>query len=130
MVSETQAPTENTSSPSSTSSPVGKERVTVGDYLADSLTAQSLDLPPAAAKWRQAQRAEKLRERRLVVWEVDEIEPWEEEEEIPSGGLLVGMLRGRRPEKKKKVDLRSRVAGMLAQDREDAWEADGSGDEN
>jgi hypothetical protein len=121
------APTKTSTSPSS----IGKERVTVGDYLAESLTAQSLDLPPAAAKWRQAQRAEKLRERRLVVWEVDEIEPWEEEKEIPSGGgLLVGMLRGRRPEKKKKVDLKSRVAGMLAQDREDAWEAEGSGDES
>ncbi|KAG7672442.1 hypothetical protein KSW81_001406 [Nannochloris sp. 'desiccata'] len=122
------APSETTNSPSSS---IGKERVTVGDYLAESLTAQSLDLPPAAAKWRQAQRAEKLRERRLVVWEVDEIEPWEAEEEVPSGGgLLVGMLRGRRPEKKKKVDLKSRVAGMLAQDREDAWEAEGSRDEN
>jgi len=121
------APTKTTTPPSS----VGKERVTVGDYLAESLTAQSLDLPPAAAKWRQAQRAEKLRERRLVVWEVDEIEPWEEEEEERSGGLLVGMLRGRRPEKKKKVDLKSRVAGMLAQEREDAWEAEaGSGDES
>jgi hypothetical protein len=123
-----QPPTKTATTTPSPSPSVGKERVTVGDYLAESLTAQSLDLPPAAAKWRQAQRAEKLRERRLVVWEVDEIEPWEEEEEAPStGGLLVGMLRGRRPEKKKKVDLRSRVAGMLAQDREDAWEAeDGS----
>lgn len=41
------------------SNPVGRleeaaevlsERVTVGDYLVDSLTAQSLDLPPQAAK--------------------------------------------------------------------------------
>jgi hypothetical protein len=119
-------PTETPPPPTTNKSPsAGKERVTVGDYLAESLTAQSLDLPPAAAKWRQAQRAEKLRERRLVVWEVDEIEPWEEKEEQPSGGgMLAGMLRGRRPEKKKKVDLKSRVAGMLAQDREDAWEAE------
>ena len=33
-----------------------QQRVTVGDYLVDSLTAQSLDLPPAAARWRQQQR--------------------------------------------------------------------------
>lgn len=31
-------------------SAAGEQRVTVGDYLADSLTAQSLDLPPQAAK--------------------------------------------------------------------------------
>lgn len=94
-----------------------EERVTVGDYLAESLTAQSLDLPPAAAKWRQGQLAQRTRQRRLVVWEVDESEPWEEGEEGGLAGLLP--FGGR---KEKKVDIKSRVAGMLAQDREDVWD--------
>ena len=109
--------------------PVVQERVTVGDYLVGSLTAQSLDLPPAAAKWRQAQRIEQLRQRRLVVWEVDETEAWEESEEEDQAGVgalkgLFGGGRRRQQEKPKKVDIKSRVAGMLAQDREDGWEAD------
>ena len=123
-----------------------EERVTVGDYLADSLTAQSLDLPPAAAKWRQAQRAQQLRQRRLVVWEVDDIDPWNEQDDAGGegvggggekenkegggGGGLVALFKGKEggvrggPERKKKVDIRSRVAGMLAQDREDAWQVE------
>jgi hypothetical protein len=99
------------------------ERVTVGDYLAESLTAQSLDLPPAAARWRQAQRADRLRQRRLIVWEVDETEPWEEEDDGAAGGLKA-LLLGRRGREERKVNLRDRVAGVLAQDREDAWDAE------
>ena len=92
-------------------------KVTVGDYLAESLTAQSLDLPPAAAKWRQGQLARRTgRQRRLVVWEVDESEPWEEGEEEQG---LAGLFGGK---KERKVDIKQRVAGMLAQDREDVWD--------
>lgn len=89
--------------------------MTVGDYLVNSLTAQSLDLPPAvslllhaallaarphrcaclqrlprphagrvpscvlaqAAQWRQDHRSDAFKQRKLIVWEVDETEPWE-----------------------------------------------------
>ena len=37
-----------------TQEPEQGERVTVGDFLVDSLTAQSLDLPPQAAKVRSS----------------------------------------------------------------------------
>ena len=136
-----------------------QQRVTVAEYLVDSLSAQSLDLPPAAARWRQQQRGDVHAQRRLIVWEVDEIEPWvssgsgrgggaacvllcrtrrlpshvraptnaarqEEEEEGPSG--LAALLPGRR--KERRVNLRERMAGILAQDREEAAEADGDGE--
>jgi hypothetical protein len=102
-----------------------KDNVTVGDYLAESLTAQSLDLPPAAARWRQEHRSGQLKQRRLVVWEVDEDEPWESEDSKPKNplkALLSGDRRG--GDKPKKVNVRDRVAGVLAQDRDEAWEAE------
>lgn len=90
----------------------------MGDYLAESLTAQSLDLPPAAARWRQSQRSDGARSRRLVVWEVDEVEDWQEEQEEPGG--LAGLLRVGAP-RRREVNLRQRVRGVLARDREEAW---------
>jgi hypothetical protein len=98
-----------------------EDNISVGDVLADSLTAQSLDLPPAAARWRQEHRSGELRQRRLVVWEVDEDELWEESESKPSNPFKAILGRG---EQKKKVNVRDRVAGVLAQDRDDAWAAD------
>ncbi|GAB4813227.1 hypothetical protein N2152v2_000273 [Parachlorella kessleri] len=107
-------------------SPAQQPRVTVGDYLADSLTAQSLDLPPAAARWRQAQRT--ADQHKLIVWEVDEVEPWEEdaeeegEEEAGLAGLLKGAGRRLRPVSERRVNLRERMSGILMQDREEAWQ--------
>ncbi|PSC70531.1 nudC domain-containing 2 [Micractinium conductrix] len=98
-----------------------ERRMTVGDQLVNSLTAQSLDLPPAAARWRQEHRGDASQHRKLIVWEVDESEPWEEEEE-PQG--LAALLPGLRREKR--VNVRERMASILMQDREDAWEAEGS----
>lgn len=95
-----------------------QRRMTVGDYLVNSLTAQSLDLPPAAAQWRQEHRSDAFKQRKLIVWEVDESEPWEEEEE-PQG--LAALLPGRQREKR--VNIKQRMASILMQDREDAWEA-------
>ena len=102
----------------------GRERVTIGDYLAASLTAQSLDLPPAAARWRQQQRADRLKQRRLIVWEVDELESWQEEDDKRPGSLVKSFLLGRGTREEKKVNIKDRVAGVLMQDREDAWEAE------
>lgn len=96
-----------------------ESNVTVGDYLAESLTAQSLDLPPAAARWRQEHRAGQLKQRRLVVWEIDEEKPWESEEK--TSNPLVAFLGDKK--QTKKVNVRDRVAGVLAQDRDEAWEA-------
>lgn len=106
---------------------MGRNSESVGDYLAASLSAQSLDLPPAAAKWRQAQRADFTKEKRkLIVWEVDEIQPWEEEdgEEDKTDGFLGGFnFMGKRQSPKKKVDLKRRVAVVLERDREDShWD--------
>lgn len=100
-----------------------RENVTVGDYLAESLTAQSLDLPPAAARWRQEHRSGQYRQRRLVVWEVDEEEPWESNDSKTSNPFKA-ILGDRRSENTKKVNVRDRVAGVLAQDRDEAWEAE------
>ena len=96
-----------------------ENNVTVGDYLAESLTAQSLDLPPAAARWRQEHRAGQLKQRRLVVWEIDEEKPWESEEK-PTNPLAAFLGDKKQT---KKVNVRDRVAGVLAQDRDEAWEA-------
>lgn len=103
---------------------LGRNSESMGDYLAASLSAQSLDLPPAAAKWRQAQRADFTKEKRkLIVWEVDEVQPWEEDggDEGGSEGFLGGLLGRRGPERK--VDLKRRVAVVLERDREDSqWD--------
>jgi hypothetical protein len=97
------------------------DNISVGDVLAESLTAQSLDLPPAAARWRQERRSGQLRQRRLVVWEVDEEEPWESSESNSSNPFKA--ILGGSSQRKKKVNVRDRVAGVLAQDRDEAWEA-------
>lgn len=101
-----------------------RDNVTVGDYLAESLTAQSLDLPPAAARWRQEHRSGQFKQRRLVVWEVDEEEPWESDESKSSNPFTAILGGERRDERRKKVNVRDRVAGVLAQDRDEAWEAE------
>lgn len=74
-----------------------------------------------AAKWRQAQRADQIRQRRLIVWEVDEVESEEEEEEA-SGFAALLRRGGRSP--KRQVNIRDRVAGVLAQDRDEGWEGE------
>lgn len=99
------------------------DNISVGEVLAESLTAQSLDLPPAAARWRQEHRSGELRQRRLVVWEVDENEPWEESESKPTNPFKA-ILGGRKAEDKKKVNVRDRMASVLANDRDEAWAAD------
>lgn len=101
-----------------------RQNVTVGDYLAESLTAQSLDLPPAAARWRQEHRSGQFKQRRLVVWEVDEEEPWESNDSKPRNPFKAILGGERGSDKKKKVNVRDRVAGVLAQDRDEAWEAE------
>ena len=73
-----------------------------------------------AARWRQEHRAGELKQRRLVVWEVDEKEPWEAEDSKPINPLA--KFLGEKKQEKK-VNVRDRVAGVLAQDRDDAWEA-------
>lgn len=101
-----------------------RQNVTVGDYLAESLTAQSLDLPPAAARWRQEHRSGQFKQRRLVVWEVDEEEPWESEDSKSKNPLKAILGGDRGSGKRKKVNVRDRIAGVLAQDRDEAWEAE------
>ncbi|KFM22716.1 hypothetical protein F751_6747 [Auxenochlorella protothecoides] len=98
------------------------QRITVGDDLSDALMAASLDLPPAAARWRQQQRAQAAPPRKVVVWEVDELQPWEEPEE-PSG--LAALLPGPwvRP-RELKINLKQRIAGVLEQDRDEGWGED------
>lgn len=100
-----------------------EENISVGEVLAESLTAQSLDLPPAAARWRQEHRSGELRQRRLVVWEVDENEPWEESDSKPANPFKA-ILGGRKSDEKKKVNVRDRMANVLANDRDEAWAAD------
>ena len=134
-----------TTTPTTTTTTI-TDRVTVGDVLADSLTAQSLDLPPAAAKWRMQQRTDSYSQRRLIVWEVDELEPWEMEEEegdsgygeeydgnddggeegttmmgIPGSGFVSSLFGGKGKKKRREVDIKKRVSGVLAQDRDEAW---------
>ena len=99
------------------------DNISVGEVLAESLTAQSLDLPPAAARWRQEHRSGELRQRRLVVWEVDENEPWEERED-KSTNPFKAILGGGRKSEEKKVNVRDRMASVLANDRDEAWAAD------
>lgn len=38
-----------------------------------------LPLLPQAAQWRQEHRSDAFKQRKLIVWEVDESEPWEGE---------------------------------------------------
>lgn len=94
-----------------------QSRVVVGDVLDDSLTAQSLDLPPAAARWRVKQRPESYRQRRLIMWEIDEMEPWEHEVEDTG---LKALFMGKK--KRKEVDIKKRMSGILEQDREELWD--------
>jgi len=134
------------SNTNTTTNTTGNDRVTVGDVLADSLTAQSLDLSLAAAKWRMQQRTDSYSQRRLIVWEVDELEPWEMEEKegdggyggeydgngdggeeettmgIPGGGFVASLFGGKGKKKRREVDIKKRVSGVLAQDRDEAWE--------
>jgi len=60
-----------------------------------------------AAKWRQGQRADQVKKRRLIVWEVDETEPWEEEEEEPKG--IAGLLRRGGKQPKRQVNLSKKI---------------------
>uniref|UniRef100_A0A1D2AGJ7 Uncharacterized protein n=1 Tax=Auxenochlorella protothecoides TaxID=3075 RepID=A0A1D2AGJ7_AUXPR len=75
-----------------------------------------------AARWRQQQRAQAAPPRKVVVWEVDELQPWEEPEE-PSG--LAALLPGPwvRP-RELKINLKQRIAGVLEQDRDEGWGED------
>jgi hypothetical protein len=109
--------------PSAPGNQAREENISVGEVLAESLTAQSLDLPPAAARWRQEHRSGEIRQRRLVVWEVDENEPWEESDSKPANPFQA-ILGGRKGDEKKKVNVRDRMASVLANDRDEAWAAD------
>ncbi|DBA68374.1 hypothetical protein WJX79_000768 [Trebouxia sp. C0005] len=86
----------------------------VGDKLVDSLQAQSLDLPPQAAKWRQKVRRP---EHKLIVKEAGE-EPAQPETESVSGGFRNLLQRGQ----KKEVDVRERTSGILLSDRTESWD--------
>ncbi|DBA92080.1 hypothetical protein WJX77_001940 [Trebouxia sp. C0004] len=86
----------------------------VGDKLVDSLQAQSLDLPPQAAKWRQKVRRP---EHKLIVKEAGE-EPTQPEAETVSGGFRNLLQRGQ----KKEVDVRERTSGILLSDRTESWD--------
>ena len=79
---------------------------------------------PAAARWRQEHRSGQFKQRRLVVWEVDEKEPWESDDSKPTNPLKAILSGERGSTKTKKVNVRDRVAGVLAQDRDEAWEAE------
>lgn len=88
----------------------------VAHQLVDSLQAQSLDLPPQAAKWRQQVRGPPSQQ--LIVTEASEedAEP-EEREGLPAG--LRSLLKGRKPDR---VDVRERTTGILLSDRSDSWD--------
>lgn len=112
---------------------------TVGDFLVDSLTAQSLDLPPAAAKWRQhirRQAAASLRS--LVVTEetvdddgTDE-EPdgsWGEQQQAGPEGVLGGLLGAlgggaKRGRPAREMTVRERASSMLEKDRSGSYDSE------
>lgn len=83
--------------------------VSVGDKLVDSLQAQSLDLPPQAAKWRQKMRKP---DHQLIVKEAGEEVTQPESETLP-GGIRNILQRGQ----KKEMDVRERTSGILFSDR-------------
>lgn len=62
-----------------------------------------------------------MKQRRLVVWEVDEEETWESN--TPRNPLKAILGDKSQQKQNKKVNVRDRVAGILAQDRDEAWEA-------
>ncbi|KAK9810099.1 hypothetical protein WJX72_004870 [[Myrmecia] bisecta] len=97
--------------------------LSMGDYLVDSLTAQSLDLPPQAAKWRQQQRTADTVRPQLVVQEAAEWDSDEDEEpDAQAAGLaksLRGLLGGPRA---KEVDVKERTSGILQNDRSELWD--------
>lgn len=86
----------------------------VGDKLVDSLQAQSLDLPPQAAKWRQKLRKP---EHTLIVKEAGE-EDLQPEPDTVASGIRSFMQRGQ----KKEVDVRERTSGILLSDRNESWD--------
>ncbi|KAK9846543.1 hypothetical protein WJX81_006281 [Elliptochloris bilobata] len=92
--------------------------VSVGGYLTDALTAQSLDLPPAAAQWRQQQRStSEVPRPRLIIREAADAPLGDDAP--AAGGLLGGLLGGSRPASPPVVplDIRERAAGVLERDR-------------
>ncbi|BDA41543.1 probable cell division protein FtsZ 2 at N-terminal half [Coccomyxa sp. Obi] len=105
------------------------ERVTVGDFLVDSLTAQSLDLPPQAAKWRQQQRIAAGGERpRVIIRETGAAGaagPDGDEGDATEGGPLDAALRTLlgMPPQRGMVDARERTSGILERDRGELWDA-------
>ena len=60
-----------------------------------------------------------------VVWEEDENGPWEEPGEKKGGNPLVkAILGGRNGGQEERVNVRDRMASVLANDRDEAWAAD------
>ncbi|KAK9810548.1 hypothetical protein WJX73_000008 [Symbiochloris irregularis] len=109
-----------------------------GGFLVDSLTAQSLDLPPQAVKWRQQQRSGQSRPR-LILLEAGDPEGSEDgPESAGKPGASAGAHGSAASQKgvmknasqllaalgiSEGVDVRLRTSGILERDREDAWDA-------
>ncbi|GBF92940.1 hypothetical protein Rsub_05776 [Raphidocelis subcapitata] len=93
----------------------------MADRLVDSLVAQSLDLPPNAARWRHRQRSKQAAPARRggAHFQLGPLVSGGSAAGGAAGG--VGAAAGAGPEPP--ADLRSRVAGMLEQEREDAFDA-------
>ena len=90
----------------------------------DPFPPSSSDDDAQAARWRQKQRALADPPPRLVVWEVDELQPWEEPEPEPQGlrALLPGLLGGSRP-REPRVNIKQRVSHILERDRNESLES-------
>lgn len=100
------------------SAEASKETPSIGDQLAENLIAQSLDLPPKAAKWRQSQRAKQERPRLMVqapeaAWQIQD----DSEENLTS------TLRSLLGNPQQEFDVRERTFAILERDRGDAWES-------
>ncbi|KAK9865083.1 hypothetical protein WJX84_002741 [Apatococcus fuscideae] len=96
----------------------------LGDRLVDTLTAQSLDLPPQAAKWRQQQRT-RTRPKLIIEAAFEEQTETASPEGEWASGPLGTLLRGNRPRpgpRRRDVDIRERTSGLLEQDRSESWD--------
>ncbi|KAK9865035.1 hypothetical protein WJX84_012476, partial [Apatococcus fuscideae] len=96
----------------------------LGDRLVDTLTAQSLDLPPQAAKWRQQQRT-RTRPKLIIEAAFEEQADAANPEGEWGSGPIGSLLRGSRPRpglRRRDVDIRERTSGLLEQDRSESWD--------
>lgn len=65
------------------------EGATLADVLVDSLTAQSLDLPPQAARWRQQQRGDAFKQHQLLVFQAADAS-WDSDDEPDQPAGITG----------------------------------------